>query len=257
MTDYVRLSNTELLDRVDHAGRVLPPELISVLLARRIDLRNMILERFAEAIDDDWGDADDPRWYRAVHYGFLLIAYRERKALPIFAAVYGNSNSYEGLVEWFEEAPANFGPAAAPYFQSVIENALHGDWDFGAAMGVSILEAIAVRFPETRPTVVAFLRSRLPALSADGRVVLDDEEDVDELWGSIIDALAELRDRASMPQVLAMFDAELIDPMETDRETYLSELEGPPSTEKTQPFDIFAMYAQVARRDQAQAEHKW
>jgi hypothetical protein len=57
----------------------LPPELIRVLLARRIDLRNALLERFAEAINDEWDDADDPRWYRAVHYGFLLIAYRERR----------------------------------------------------------------------------------------------------------------------------------------------------------------------------------
>lgn len=253
MTDYAKLSNAELLDRVEHAGRVLPPELIRVLLARRIDLRNVLLERFAGAIDDDWDDADDPRWYRAVHYGFLLIAYRERKALPIFAAIYSDADSYEALLEWFEEAPANFGPPAVPIFQAVVEGAPGVGWGFGAALSVSILGGIAIRFPETKLVVVTFLRSLLPALDANGRVVLDDEEEINELWGSIVDVLAELHDRESMSHVLAMFDAELIDPMETDRESYLDALEGRRTTEKVQPFDIFAIYADVARRDQAQA----
>jgi hypothetical protein len=256
MTDYAKLANAELLDWVERAGRALPPELIRVLLARRIDLRNMILERFAEAINDDWDDADDPRWYRAVHYGYLLIAYRERKALPIFAAVYSDADSYDALLEWFEEAPANFGPPAVPIFQAVIEEVSGVDWDFGAALSVSILGDIAIRFPETRLAVVTFLRSLLPALDANGRVVLGDEEEIDDLWGSIVDALAELHDRESMAHVLAMFDAELIDPMEIDLDSYLDVLEGRQSTEKTQIFDIFATYADVARRDQGQAAHK-
>lgn len=250
MTDYAKLANAELLDRIDHAGRALPPELIRVLLARRIDLRSTILERFAESINDDWADADDPRWYRAVHYGFLLIAYRERKSLPIFAAIYGDADSYEALLEWFEQAPANFGPAAVPVFQGVIEDAHGAGWDFGAALSVSIIEDIAVRFPETRPTVVTFLRSLLPEVDSNGRVVRGDEKEIDELWGSVVGALAALHDRESMPQVLAMFDVELIDPMETDRETYLDELEGRRYTEKAQPFDIFASYAKVTRSDQ-------
>jgi len=253
MIDYAKLSNAELLEWVESAGRTLPLELIRVLLARRIDLRNMILERFAEAINDDWDDADDPRWYRAVHYGFLLIAYRERKALPIFAAVYSDADRYDTLLEWFEEAPANFGPPAVPIFQAVIEGTLGADWDFGAALSVSILENIAIRFPETRLAVVTFLRSRLPALDADGRVVLGDEEEIDDLWGSIVDVLAELHDRESMSHVLAMFDAELIDPMETNRESYLDELEGRHPTEKAQPFDILAMYAGSSHRDQKRA----
>lgn len=253
MTDYAKLSNAELLERVDLAGRTLPPELLRVLLARRIDLRTLILERFAEAINDDWGDADDPRWYRAVHYGFLLIAYRERKALPIFAAIYSDADSYESLLEWFEEAPANFGPPAVPIFQAVIEGSPGVGWGFGAALSISILTGIAMRFPETKLAVVTFLRSLLPALDADGRVVLGDEDELDELWGSIVDALAELHDRESMSCVLAMFDAELIDSIETDRESYLDALEGRCAIEKVQPFDIFAIYADVARRDQAQA----
>jgi hypothetical protein len=130
------------------------------------------------------------------------------------------------------------------------------DWDFGAALSVSILGDIAIRFPETRLAVVTFLRSLLPALDANGRVVLGDEEEIDDLWGSIVDALAELHDRESMAHVLAMFDAELIDPMEIDLDSYLDVLEGRQSTEKTQIFDIFATYADVARRDQGQAAHK-
>ncbi|MBK8799679.1 MAG: hypothetical protein IPM07_26765 [Anaerolineales bacterium] len=83
MTNYMTLSNDELLACIEIAGITLSPELLRVLLARRLELRESILERFTASIDDDWDDSDDPRWYRAVHYGFLLIAYRERKALPI------------------------------------------------------------------------------------------------------------------------------------------------------------------------------
>jgi hypothetical protein len=256
MTDYANLSNAELLIQIDYTGRTLPSELIHVALARRIELRNALLERFAEAIDDEWEDSDDPRWYRAVHYGFLLIAYRERRALPIFAAVYGDVDSYDTLLEWFEEAPANFGPSAVPIFQGVLQNAPSTSWDFGAALSIAILKTIAIRFSETRRDVTAFLRSFLPALDADGRVVLNDKVEIDELWGSIVDALAELHDRESMPQVLAMFDAELVDPMETNRENYLKELAGQYSAEKAQPFDIFAMYATGTHREQAKAHNR-
>ena len=242
MTDYKSLSSDELFRRVDAAGRTLPPELIRVLLARRIDLRERILNNFAESLNDDWDDPDDPRWYRAVHYGLLLIAYRERKALPLFAAIYTGGETYETLIEWFEDAPANFGPVAVPVFQAVVEEA-STDWDFGAAMGISVLETLALRFPEVRQEVVTFLRSRLPALDEAGELMLDDDAEPDEHWGSIVNALAELRDRASMPQALALFEAELIDPMETDRESYLKELNDAPSTEKQQPFDIFTFYA--------------
>ena len=81
--------------------------------------------------------------------------------------------------------------------------------------------------------------------TAEHRVRNDDE--IDELWASIVDALAELRDFDSKQQVLAMFDADLIDPTEIDRESYLDALTEPPSSEKKPPFDIFAMYARVAK----------
>jgi len=250
MTDYKSLSNDALLAHVDVAGRTLPPELLRVLMARRIDLREKILDNFAASLHDDWEDDDDPRWYRAVHYGFLLIAYRERKALPIFAAIYGGDESHDSLIEWFEDAPANFGPAALPVFQTIVA-AAPNTWDFGAAMSISVLETLALRFPEVRQEVVTFLRSRLPALNEDGKLLIDDDAEPDEHWGSIINALTELRDRASMPQALALFDAELIDPMEADRESYLKDLDGAPITEKRQPFDIFTFYTQIARPDAA------
>jgi hypothetical protein len=69
--------------------------------------------------------------------------------------------------------------------------------------------------------------------------------------------LAELHDRESMAHVLAMFDAELIDPMEIDLDSYLKTCwRGGSPPKKTQIFDIFATYADVARRDQGQAAHK-
>lgn len=247
MTNYMTLSNDELLACIEIAGITLSPELLRVLLARRLELRESILERFTASIDDDWDDSDDPRWYRAVHYGFLLIAYRERKALPIFAAIYMNTESYENLIEWFEEEPAHFEPATIPVFQAVVDAAPGLEWDFGAAMSVSILSAIAMRFPQTRQEIVSFLRSHLPPLHMNGNLTPDNDDEIDELWASIVDALAELRDFDSKQQVLAMFDADLIDPTEIDRESYLDALTEPPSSEKKPPFDIFAMYARVAK----------
>lgn len=245
MTDYRNLSTHELLDLVDRIGRTLPAELIQTLLMRRIELRNEVLARFEESINDAWEDDDDPRWYRTVHYGFLLIAYRERKALPIFASLYIDADSHDTLLQWFEEHPAHFGPPAVPVFQGVLQHiqARPGlEWHYGGALSITILKTIAIRFPETRPGVVTFLRSLLPPLDADGRIVLDDEKKVDELWGGVVNALANLRDRVSMPQVLAMFDAGLIDPVETERDIYLRELERAPSSLKTQPFDIYTIY---------------
>lgn len=255
MTDYRNLSTRELLDQVERIGRNLPAGLIQTLLARRIELRNELLARFEESIDDEWEDDDDPRWYRSVHYGFLLIAYRERKALPIFASLYIDADSYDTLLEWFEEHPAHFGPPAVPVFQDVLQRLQarpDREWHYGGALSISILNTIAIRFPETRPGIVSFLRSFLPPLNADGRIVLDDENEIDELWGSIVNALADLRDRVSMPQVLAMFDADLIDPMEIDRDTYLHELEQAPSSPKPEPFDIYTIYPQHTHLDATQ-----
>lgn len=248
MTKYQNLSNPELLEQVDRAGRTLPTELIQTLLARRIELRNDIIARFAESLDDNWED-DDPRWYRAVHYGFLLIAYRERKALPIFATIYSKTDSYDALLEWFEAQPAYFGPPAVPVFQEVLKSRTDLEWHYGRGLSIAILKTIAIRFPETRSDIVAFLRSFLPPLDANGRVVLSDEEEIDELWGSIIDALADLRDQESMPQVLAMFEADLIDPVDIDRKTYLRQLKQAPIAAKTQPFDIFEIYAAQTSRN--------
>lgn len=251
MTNFQTLSRDALLAHVETAGRLLPPDLIRALLARRIELRDDVLARFAAGIDDDWADPDDPRWYRAVHFGYLLIAYRERKALPIFAAIYHHPERYESLIEWFEDTPAHFGPAALPVFQAIIEAAPGLEWDYGVGMSVSILTEIAGRFPETRADVVQFLRAFLPPLHMNGHLHLDNDEEINELWGDIAGALAALHDRESMTQVLFMFDAELIDPMQLDRESYLELLNEPQPKNRGQTFDILAHYALLARRNES------
>lgn len=251
MTNFQTRSSDALLTDVENAGRLLPPELIRALLARRIELRDAVLARFAAAIDDDWDNPDDPRWYRSVHFGYLLIAYRERKALPIFATIYRDSARYESLIEWFEDAPAHFGPPALPVFQAIIEAAPGLEWDYGVGMSVSILKEIASRFPETRADVVQFLRTRLPPLHMNGHLHLDNDEEINELWGDIAGALAELHDRESMTQVLFMFDADLIDPMQIDRESYLELLNEPRPKDQGQMFDILAHYTLLARRNES------
>lgn len=240
--EYKSLSIDQLIAALDRSGREPPLALIKACLARRLELRGRLIEAFAAAIDDDWADRDDVRWYRAVHYGRLLIAFRERAALPTFARIYSDSDTYESLIEWFEEYPAYYGPAAIDTFAEVARRQQNEEWDYGRAMSIGVLHQIALQHPATREQIVPLLRTMIPVLRADGTLNLDETLEFDETWSSVVSALATLRDKESMDRVLALFDADLIDDDIMTRESYLESFRSRGYPTVINRFDILEMY---------------
>ncbi|MCB0024482.1 MAG: hypothetical protein M9936_32515 [Caldilinea sp.] len=245
--EYKNLSIDQLIEALERSGREPPLALIKVCLARRLELRGRLVEAFAEAIDDDWGDPDDVRWYRAVHFGRLLIAFRERAALPIFARIYSDTFSYESLIEWFEEYPAYYGPAAIDTFAGVVrqqdKQIQDEEWDYGRDMSIGVLEQIALQYPATRQEILTFLRAMIPDLGADGSLDWDEEElGIDEMWSSIVSTLAILRDADSADRALALFDADFIDETMLSRDEFLESFTAKRSPYAVHRFDILELY---------------
>lgn len=245
--DYRRLSVDDLLKTLDTIGREPPLALIQACLARKLELRGALVAAFAEAIDDDWDDPDDVRWYRAVHFGRLLIAFRERTALPTFARIYSHTYTYESLIEWFEEGPAYYGPVAIDTFAGVVrqqgKQKQDEEWDYGRNMSIGVLKQIALQYPATRQEILTFLRAMIPDLGADGSLDWDEEElGVDETWSSIVSTLAALRDTDSVDRALALFDADLIDETMISRDEFLESFTAKRSPYAVHRFDILEIY---------------
>ena len=78
---YDTLSTEALLEALEKAGRTPDRDLLTVCLGWRDDLVPGLLEILRSGVDDEW-ENDDPRWYREVHAGLLLITFREERALP-------------------------------------------------------------------------------------------------------------------------------------------------------------------------------
>lgn len=240
---YKSLSIDQLIETLDHSGREPPLALIKACLARRLELRGRLVEAFAEAIDDDWVDPEDVRWYRAVHFGRLLIAFRERAALPIFATIYNDSDTYESLIEWFEEDPAFYGAAAIDTFAEVARRRQDGEWNYGRAMSIGVLHQIALQYPATREQIVSLLRSMIPDLRTDGTLDWDEETGIDETWSSVVTALAALRDTESINRVLALFDNDLVGEDVTSREGFLESFTSRRYPAIVNRFDILEDYS--------------
>ncbi|MFB3133513.1 MAG: DUF1186 domain-containing protein, partial [Rhodothermales bacterium] len=89
--EYTSASPEHLLEALEQAGHTPDCALLEACLDRREDLIPGLLEMLEAGIeqgDDEEWDEDDPRWYREVHAGRLLIAFREEKALPLFADIF-------------------------------------------------------------------------------------------------------------------------------------------------------------------------
>ncbi len=67
MTNYRSLSTGELIAALEQAGRYPDTDLLRACLVRRIELAPLLAPLFRDAIDDEWDDDEDPRWYRASH----------------------------------------------------------------------------------------------------------------------------------------------------------------------------------------------
>jgi uncharacterized protein YecA (UPF0149 family) len=206
MVDYSSLPADELLTALEQAGRTPDLDLVRACLERREELTPGLLEMLAGGVDEDW-DPDDPRWYREVHAGLLLIAFREPAALPIFAEIFRDEER-ENLVEWFSTKLPAYGPAAT----QMVVDLLNDDsaYEFARFVSTEMLAAIAFHHPGERERVLEALRAQLPPLE-DGTLALSPEAGFQEIWTWVASALADLRDTVSQPQVVALYKRGLID----------------------------------------------
>lgn len=247
--NYDDFTTPELLRTLETAGRLPPLDLIRVCLERQTELTPALLALFRESIHDDWEDEDDPRWYRAIHAGHLLLAYHEEAALPTFEELYRHSHT---LLDWFETAPAIYGAPAIPTFRRVLHMDTHGEYHYGRGMSAELLRDMAILYPETRAAVVEALRSLLPPLTEDGE--LDWPHEYPGLiWSPVASYLATLQDEASRPQIKALLAGDWLDPSQIDETSYEARFSGKRSlTRPVEPFDIITTYELLHGRDEYQ-----
>jgi hypothetical protein len=248
--DYSEYSADELVTALETAGRTPPLALIRACLARQEELSPRLLALFQESLYDQWPDDDDPRWYRFIHAGYFMLAFREEAALPIFEEVYREG---EDMVEWFEIAPAIYGATAIPFFRRVLQMDTKGEYHYGRNMSAELLYNLARQHPETREEVIAALRSVLPPLTSNGDLDIPPNH-YEDIWGTALSYLSLLRDEDSKPQAKALFAAELIDPFVLPEEEYWDAFAPErPYDFRQKPFDIIENYEFLLA--QAEREH--
>jgi hypothetical protein len=269
MSEYQTYTTEELLAAIETAGRTPDLDLIHTILDRQADVTPGLLYMFHDALNDDWEDEDDPRWYRLVHAGMLLLAFREEAALPVFHDLYLWHTDW---LEWFETDPYYFGPAAIDTFARVAQTDTGPEWHFGRALATGVLGQIGLHFPEAKEEAAAALRALLPPLRPDGTLDLPADVGFDENWTNPISDLAALRDEASRPQIEALFDAGYVEEVFISKEDYLSYFEAGSAIwdhDHRRYFDIIGHYEflheqarqerervdQAARRERRE-EHK-
>ena len=254
--DFMTDSADALLRRLEWAGRTPPLDLIEACLARQEELTPGLLKMFAESLHDEWEDGD-PRWYRIIHAGRLLIAYREPAALSTFEKLYRDDELSDWL-EWFETDPYYFGPVAIPTFAKMLAEDTGEEWNFGKALSVGVLAQIGLHFPEAREDVLGHLRKMLPAMKADGSIDWPADQPPDEIWHSTVFALADLKDVESKAQVSALFDNDMIDPWFGDKEDYLKDLDSviDSKSHRRRAFDIVEQYLFLHHQAERKREGK-
>ena len=243
--EYTSASPEHLLEALEQAGHTPDCALLEACLDRREDLIPGLLEMLEAGIeqgDDEEWDKDEPRWYRDIHAGLFLCAFREEKALPLFADIFRDEEC-KNLLEWFDRAFVHYGPLAVDMLIDVVKDRKAHTW--GRIYAAGRLMDIARLHPEVRDRAVEVLRARLPRIDEEGNFVIPPFADDDqvEFWTFVALDLAELKDKTSQPQVEALYKADLIDEMLMgDVDNYLKILEEDRSHRGPRPFDLIAFY---------------
>jgi uncharacterized protein YchJ len=242
----------ELLDALEHAGRTPDLDLIRTCLERREELTPGLLEMLASGADPGWDD-DDPRWYREIHAGLLLIAFREPAALPIFTEIYRDEER-EVLWEWFDTQLPAYGPLATQWAIDLLND--DTATEYGRGVSTEILTAIALNHPDERERIVEALRAQLPPLDEDGNLILPD---VSPNWTWVASALASLRDTVSQPQIVALYEAGLMDEFVMgDLKAYLAHFkpDAPEPLAARYGRDVMQTYEWLHRQAAQEAEQR-
>lgn len=253
VTDYRSISAEQLLAALETAGRTPDLDLIRACLERREELTPGLLEMLAGGTDESW-PADDPRWYREIHAGLLLIAYREPAALPIFAEIFRDEKR-ENLIEWFSTELPAYGPAATQMAIDLLNDP--NAHDYARAVATEMLTAIAWQHPGERERILQALRAQLPPLEEDGTLILPPGVRREEIWTWVACALADLRDTVSQPQIVALYERGLIDEgIIGGLQDYLAHFkpDASPPLEALREYDILNTYGWLHRQAAREAE---
>jgi hypothetical protein len=249
MPRYDEMTAEALLAALESAGRLPDLDLIRACVARPAELTPTLLEWLAEA-NDELFSSDDPRVYRSIHAGLLLIAYREEAALPIFDKIL-REDEYGDLMDWFTPNLAGYGPALLPWALPFMADEQAPE--DARVMMVEIVATLAWHSPEVREPVLTALRGLFPPFDAEGEPVLPESchGESEGLWTFAALELAQLHDRASRAQISALYAHDLLDLMVMgdvkDYEAILDSNEEPPYPRS---LDIFSEYENLERMDQ-------
>ncbi len=240
----------QLIQSLNMAGRYPHPDLINAIWERRSETEPLLLALFADSYDDNWPD-EDPRWFRFIHAGKFLLAWRNLDALPIFARLYSdNARVKQDLCEWFEDDLFHFGPSVISYLESVIRQESNNEWAYGKGLSGSILTRVATYYPETREEVCAIFRAQLPPMAEIPTIT-----EIDEMWGNWASELAELADETSRDHILALDDAGLLYADFFRRQGYLREMiKGFKPQNPPPPYDVRPDYQDGYEAEQAQQQ---
>ena len=252
----------ELIRRLEQAGRYPRPELIRDCVRYQNYLRPHLLRIFREDVranapERRW-DEDDPRWYRMVHAGLLLLHACDEEALPVFVQGFGRED-LEYFGSWFGDKLRTYGPAAVPALTEMLEDEAAYVW--GRAEAVRELSHIAWAHPQTKDEVLETLRGVLPPLT-DGAPDVPDEVDDDTtmLWTEAACELARHQDEDTRPQIEALFEHDLLDPMVFgDQDTYRQIVtgRGPSWAEfESASFNVVDYYERWYEQHQRQKERE-
>jgi hypothetical protein len=245
-TDYADYSTDELLDALEWAGRYSDLDLLRECMQRPEELTPGLLEMLKVSDENDAIPIGSPQWFRQIHAGRLLVAYREPDAIPLFAERLRDPAS-DTFLEWFDAHLHAWGPEAIPTWVDVMQ-----DEDaprYGRSLSSGALRWTAQQHPEERERILEALRAELPVLSPSGRLKVSrttTEKQV-EHWTWVVSALAELGDEKSRERIEAMFEEEWIEEMIIgDVQDYRSILHEDPR--EPPELDILADYERLLTR---------
>lgn len=249
MADYASLSNEELLEVLEQAGRLPAPKLMAACLDRGDALVPGLLGLLEAGLqnreDRDTWPQDDSRWYVPVHVGRLLMAQQVVAALPLLHAYLRQEGDW--LSEWYEgDELAYFGPEAVPDIRAILDD--EGVIVYARWTAADSLSALATTHPELRDTVCAALHDVLPGLCDDGTPDVPETPDEDDvvLWTAILLNLAYLGDGSARPVARALHQADLIDEMmygDVDEfERILTSQDERHTVKKVGDYDLVAEY---------------
>lgn len=252
----------QLIFALSYAGLAPDIELITTCLDRFSELKPDLLHMLENPGDESWED-DDPRWYGAVHAGYLLLAHRELDALPSFKKILLSQDGRdENLVEWFAMDLHAYGTAAIPMLESVISS--EPTYSYGTSATIDILQDIMLEHPEERERITEIFRNALPPLNQIGEPVIPQYEwkklvNRKMFWSFLALALAKLHDEVSQPQIEALYDQDMIDcSVMGDKTEYRKHLSGVYGERiyKPKPFDIMKRYEEM-HAQAAEPENKF